>query len=203
MTGFLDLTDKRFGRLTAVRYAGNGKWRCKCECGGTAVVLTANLTKGNSTSCGCKRRETLTKHGMADTKIYRIWMQMIRRCHRENDPAYANYGGRGIIVCDRWRENFLNFIADMGARPGGYQIDRTDNDGNYEPGNCRWVTNKVNKNNMRSNRVVEHLGRRQTIAEWADELSMNYRTLNNRINRGWSPEKAFSVAVQKRKARGT
>lgn len=198
MSGFHDLTGKRFGRLTAVRYVGGGHWRCQCECGGVAVVLTGNLTRGNSTSCGCKRRETLTKHGMADTKVYRIWQQMIRRCHRKNDPAYANYGGRGVIVCDRWRESFSNFLADMGARPGGFQIDRKDNDGNYEPANCHWVSSKANKNNKRTNRVVEFRGRRQTIAEWADELGVHYRTLNNRINRGWPTERAFKAPVRKK-----
>jgi hypothetical protein len=189
-----DIIDQKFGRLTVIRYLGNKKWLCRCDCGGEARVLTSNITSGNSQSCGCQRRETHFKHGMSDTKIYRIWQQMIRRCEVPHDPAYANYGGRGISVCPEWHE-FSRFIADVGIRPEGLQLDRIDNNGNYEPDNWRWVTAKINRNNQRNNRIIEFGGYSRTIAEWADALGVNYRTLNNRLNRGWPVERALTEPV--------
>jgi len=192
------LSGVRFGKLVADHYAGDGKWFCRCDCGQTTTVITTNLTKGNTTSCGCRFRETHVKHGMSNTQVYRAWVQMVRRCENPKDPAFHNYGGRGIKVCERWHD-FMLFITDMGARPAGFQIDRENNDGNYEPGNCRWVTYKINRNNQRTNRLVTVDGRTQTIAQWADERKLNYRTLNNRINRGWSAEDAITQDVQKRR----
>lgn len=187
-----DLSGERFGRLLVSQYVGGGLWRCVCDCGATSQVLTSNLKKGNSTSCGCKRRETSFKHGMSGSRVFSVWRSMIQRCHNPKDRSFHNYGGRGIRVCDEWRESFSQFIADMGARPEGYDLDRIDNDKGYGPDNCRWVSRQRNLNNRRNNRVIEFRGKSQTIAQWASELGMNYRTLNNRINRGWPISRALS-----------
>lgn len=120
---------------------------------------------------------------------------MRARCRSSNDSAYANYGGRGITVSPEW-EDFGVFLADMGRRPSSkHQLDRIDNEKGYSKGNCRWTNSTQNHNNTRTNRTLEFNGRRQTIAEWAAELGINYRTLNNRINRGWTVERALTEPV--------
>lgn len=187
-----NLTGIRFGRLVGLDYAGDGRWRCKCDCGSVVAVITSNLNKGNTTSCGCKRKETLVKHGMSGTKVHAVWKSMVFRCHNPNDRSFHNYGGRGITVCKEWRESFSQFIADMGVRPDGFDIDRIDNEKGYAPENCRWVSRKRNLNNRRDNRRIEFNGASRTIAQWADHLGINYRTLNNRINRGWPIERALT-----------
>lgn len=152
----LDLTGQKFGRLIVTSSAGsNGRplWNCRCDCGNTRVVMAGNLRGGISTSCGCftieRIKEVNTTHGMSGTKEWMIWCQMRQRCLNPNHSRYAEWGGRGITVCDRWLK-FENFIADMGLRPPDKtSIDRIDNDGNYEPNNCRWATAKEQRLNQR------------------------------------------------------
>lgn len=145
----IDLTGQRFGRLTVVgRFAETGKrWGCVCDCGGQAVVVGAKLRSGHTKSCGCLRaivsRAKERRHGLSGTRTHNIWQAMRRRCSRPDQPNYKWYGGRGIKVCERW-ESFDNFLADMGECPEGCEIDRIDGDGNYEPGNCRWVSHRDN-----------------------------------------------------------
>jgi hypothetical protein len=131
---------------------------------------------------------------MSGTPVWHAWQAMIQRCENPKDSAYKNYGGRGITVCNEWHE-FAKFIADMGMRPKGFQLDREDNDLGYSKGNCRWITAKQNLNNRRDNRIIEFEGNSRTIAQWADALGMNYRTLNNRLNRGWPVERALTEPV--------
>jgi hypothetical protein len=122
---------------------------------------------------------------------------MRSRCSNPNDHAYHNYGGRGIQVCERWND-YAAFLADMGRKPHPkMQIDRIDNSKGYGPDNCEWAICKKNQNNKRSNRRVEFGGRVQTIAQWAEEIGINYRTLNNRINRGWTVERALTTPARK------
>lgn len=193
-----EIKNRKFGRLTAIRYVGDSKWWCRCDCGTSLAVITTNLTKGNSTSCGCQRRESLFKHGMGRTALYHAWVAMRSRCNNPKDAAFANYGGRGIKVCERWNE-FPNFLADMGNRPKGYQIDRIDNDGDYEPGNCRWVSPKANLNNKRSSHKVTWKGETLTITQWAERLGIHQRTLFNRIGRGWDLNRAMTERTQIRR----
>lgn len=193
----LDLAGKRFGRLTAFRYVESGKWFCKCDCGNSVTVVTTNLTRGNSKSCGCARNEALFRHGMGSTRVYRVWIAMRQRCENPNNEAFANYGGRGIKVCERWAD-FANFFADMGLPPPKHQIDRIDNDKGYEPGNCRWVIQKVNLNNKRTSRKVEWQGETLTITQWAERLGYHQRTLFNRLGRGWPVARAFTEPTAKR-----
>jgi hypothetical protein len=160
----VDLCGKAFARLTVVQWAGrNWKgdllWECLCDCGTSRVVLGRSLTSGTCKSCGCLNLEVAissnTKHGMSRTAIYHAWVAMIERCDNPKNKAYKNYGGRGITVCERWRESVANFVADMGPRPSKrHTLDRINNDGNYEPTNCRWATWDVQSRNKRKMSVV-------------------------------------------------
>jgi hypothetical protein len=153
----LDLTNHRFGKLTARWPAGRSctriLWLCSCDCGKLSVVFALNLTRNHSSSCGCEGSRTtlkdrLTKHGMTGTPTYKTWLCMIYRCTKPAHEHYKYYGGRGVSVCDRWR-TFSNFYADMGKRPIGMTLDRINNEGNYEPSNCRWATKKEQMANSR------------------------------------------------------
>lgn len=134
------------------------------------------------------------RHSMSGTPQYHAWVAMRARCNNPNDAAYANYGGRGIGVCERWSV-FENFFEDMGPRPARFQLDRVDNDGDYTPDNCRWVAQRDNLNNKRTSHVIEHGGERLTVSQWAERLGIHPRTLFNRIHRGWAIDRALSAPV--------
>lgn len=194
------MIDQRFGRLVVLRrYDGPSKsvsWVCCCDCGTEKSFIGYLLRSGNTKSCGCLRKEvaraTRTTHGRSRTPIYWVWQRMIQRCSNPNTGEYQYYGARGISVCNRWRDSFEDFIADMGERPHGMTIERKDNSGNYEPGNCIWVFHETQMNNMNSNRILEFKGREQTIARWAREVGIKQTTLYMRINAGWSVERALT-----------
>jgi hypothetical protein len=195
-----DLTGRRFGRLIAIGPVGIYKfstgsyvrWLCKCDCTGETVVISASLVGGHTTSCGCRLAEikrdvwkNTRTHGAAH-KIpeYGVWGRMHSRCKNPSDPSYFRYGGRGINVCDRWKD-FANFSADMGLRPSSvHSIERIDNDGNYEPGNCRWATKKEQANNRRTSARITLFGRTQTLAQWAEELGMPQQIISYRVKTG-------------------
>jgi hypothetical protein len=168
-----DYTGQRFGRLTVVRMVGRvnrvAQWECLCDCGNITVATSGNL-KAKTRSCGCLRKEVTsqswTRHGHAKvlegrTPEYQSWTSMLARVRATTGRRFQDYGSRGITVCDRWL-SFENFLADMGPRPDGTSIDRIDNDGNYEPGNCRWATDSQQVSNRR------FLGRRKRTAMTAE-----------------------------------
>lgn len=193
-----DLTGRRFGRLTAIEYYGkssNGHslWLCECDCGNTKVVNISDVKAGKISSCGCYQRErhieNATKHNMCKEhpKLYNEHYNMIQRCHNENCKNYTNYGGRGIKVCDRWRESIRDFYDDVSALPhfeeDGYSLDRIDNDGDYAPNNVRWATNREQNMNRRNTLVVEYNGKTHTLLEWSDILGIPYDILYQHYRR--------------------
>ena len=152
MAKAIDLTGQRFGRLIAVEPTEERishrcvVWRCLCDCGRECFVSSLNLRQGHTKSCGCFALDVRTSHGRAATGEYKSWHGMIDRCENSKHPKFARYGGRGIFACKRWHV-FENFFKDMGPRPKGTSIDRINNDGNYEPGNCKWSTPTEQNNN--------------------------------------------------------
>lgn len=144
------------------------------------------------------RSQTLTTHGLTRSPEFKCWSMMKQRCYNENNPGWPNYGGRGIGVCQRWLESFLNFYADMGPAPGpGFQIDRfPDKNGNYELSNCRWANTREQQQNTRKNKCYTHQGRTHCISEWARILQLNYDTLRKRLKRGWSFIDSITVPAE-------
>jgi len=138
-----------------------------------------------------KRTHGNQTHGMSSSPEYRAWRTMISRCKNPNASAYKNYGGRGISVCQRWVESFENFLSDMGRRPSGLSIDRINNDGNYEPGNCRWATRTEQARNSRMAKPLTFRGETMCFSAWAERTGIHWLTLYKRIKRGWSVEKAL------------
>ena len=191
-----NLKGKVFNRLTVVdKFGSKNKrlfWNCICVCGNKTKVATYDLLHNKIKSCGCLGRETRSKngkanfkHGKCKTSEYGSWTAMIRRCENINDQAYNHYGGRGITVCDRWRNSFLDFYKDMGSKPfNKAQIDRKDNNGNYEPGNCWWTTSLINNNNRNNTLMIKHNGEMCSVADLAREFNLNYQTLLYRFQNG-------------------
>ena len=155
----LRLVGERFGRLTVVEQVlpslGITKWRVRCDCGNERICRGTALTSGHSKSCGCAMMDAVTIHGRTRTAEFRAWQNMIERCTNPKAPKFKNYGGRGIAVCEKWKNRFEAFLADVGERPAPHlTIDRIDNNGNYEPGNVRWTTYSEQNKNRRSNGML-------------------------------------------------
>lgn len=186
-----NLTGLQFGRLTVIAlapYTGRKpRWRCLCRCGEEVVVESSHLKDGHTQSCGCLYEETrmgARKHGARRTPEHNTWCHIVQRCTDRNDTSFHNYGGRGIKVCERWRDSFEAFLADMGPRPSPqHSIDRKDNDGDYGPGNCRWATAAEQSRNRRQNRFIEHAGETLCLKDWAGRVGIGSGTLSNRLKK--------------------
>lgn len=202
----IDLTGSRFGRLVVIgRYGRRGRsvaWLCKCDCGAEIVTRGDSLRKGATQSCGCIHKEQLQHrnytHGLTHTRLHNIWGCMVQRCYNNKTPCYNLYGGRGITICDEWRNEFKSFY-DWSISNGyadNLTIDRIDVNGNYSPDNCRWVTMKEQSNNRSTNRFLEYNGERHTISEWGELLGIDSETLSSRLRRGWSVEKTLTEEIK-------
>lgn len=211
------MTGQRFGKLVVLKRAedyvlSSGRklvqWLCLCDCGKEILVIGENLKKGNTTSCGCYKKDLMkqkqTKHGLSNTRISYIYSGMKDRCFNKNDKRYDNYGGRGITICNEWlgEDGFINFYN--WAINNGYSenltIDRIDTNGNYEPSNCRWETLEIQENNRTNNHMLTYNGETMTMAMWAKKMNMNYKTLATRILvYKWSTEDALTKPVRQRK----
>ena len=194
-----------FGRWTVIsdEYIGKGsnkKYLCQCSCEKQIqrYVRGWNLINGDSKSCGCLTSETVKKrrtiHGETGTRLYNLWVSMKERCNNPNNSRYHRYGGRGITVCKEWRDSFLNF--KKWAYENGYQenlsIDRKDNDGNYEPSNCKWATNKEQCNNRSTNIVIKYKGVEKTATEWSKETGIDSHTIIKRYKQNRPLEEVFA-----------
>ena len=207
-----NLVGKKFGRLTVVDNAkpsinSSGRIRrkvlCSCDCGNTKIVYVDNLTGGKTISCGCVQKERAkqarTIHGDTDSRLYNIWSAIKRRCYKEYDKTYKHYGGRGINMCDDWKNDYDSFRKwslengyDYSASRGECTIDRIDPNGNYEPSNCRWVNMSVQGSNKRTTKKYIYKGEEHSISEWAKITGIDYYTLYQRLNRyGYSIEEAL------------
>lgn len=205
MARYKDITNQKFGRLTAIEYAGSKKyknasvalWKCRCDCGVTVIVDGQTLRAGKTKSCGClskevhrevcsKRNTMYAKHGGYGTRLYRIWNGMKDRCYNPNCHNYQNYGGRGIAVCEEWENDFSAF-RDW-AMNHGYNdtlsIDRICGNKNYEPSNCRWATAKEQCNNLRTNVNITYRGETKTAMQWSEETGIPYGRIVGRFHRG-------------------
>jgi hypothetical protein len=167
MPAFRDITGQRFGQLIAINLSHRDKfkramWNFRCDCGTEKVIAMADVAAELTISCGCFHREELgarrRTHGRGRTKLYKVWTAMKQRCLNPKDRKFKDYGGRGITVCDRWLHSFEAFLEDMGECPPGLSLDRRDNDGPYDPDNCRWTTLIEQSRNMRRRgRLPKHL----------------------------------------------
>lgn len=202
MGKFIDLTGRKFGKLTVIKRVENTlsnkvNWLCKCECGKYSKVISSDLTKKGTKSCGCLTK----KHGLTHHRLYYIWQDMKARCYNLKQQRYNRYGGRNIVVCDEWLNNFKSFYD--WAMNNGYRddltIDRINNDGNYEPNNCRWATLIEQHNNTSRNRHLLYNGENLTIAEWSRKLNMTRNLIRDRLQAGWSVEKALTTPIKHKK----
>jgi hypothetical protein len=197
-----DLTGQKFGRLTVLEVSGKTKnrgliWRCLCECGKVSEVSASSLVTKNTQSCGCLHRERITKHKISRTVEYKAYGHMMSRCYNPDDKNYHNYGGRGITVCQRWQDNPKAFFDDMGPRPKGMELERVDNDGNYEPLNCVWATHYSQARNRRTNDKYLYNGVMTCLKDICKELNLPYTTIQSRIKRfGWSLDESLNRVIK-------
>jgi len=197
----IDVTDMRFGRLVvtgrAPNVGGKAAWLCRCECGNTRNVIGTLLRTGKTKSCGCWKAERIgndrRRHGLTDSPEHLAWMRMRARCSNAKLVGYKNYGGRGISVCERWML-FENFLSDMGLRPSPkHSIDRINNDGNYEPSNCRWAERSVQIRNRRMTKMLTFQGQTMCVTDWENKLGFPVGTIRKRISLGWSQHDAMTT----------
>lgn len=199
------MVGQRYTRLTVIRENGRNKhggvlWLCECDCGNQIEVSTNSLNKGNTKSCGCLYRDYLNnsrpnsiKHGASKSRLYTIWRDMKLRCYNKKQIGYKNYGARGIKVCNEWLYDFISFknwAMDSGYQ-NGLTLDRLDNDGNYEPSNCKWSTPKEQSNHKRNNRCVVYRGEKHTIAEWSNLTGIKYHLIWTKLKNGYSMDDIF------------
>jgi hypothetical protein len=200
----IDLTGQRFGRLIALRRQendqfGKARWLCRCDCGGETITRSNTLRKRETRSCGCLHAEAVRRsrrtHGRSRSYLYRIWCSAKARCHNPTDAHYKDYGARGITMCDAWRASFAQFLADVGERPSPHlTLGRKDNNGPYNPENCRWESYKQQGQNKRDTILVRYKGKALTLGEWATRLGIAETALYYRLRTsGWSIQRTLET----------
>lgn len=207
---FRDLTGMKFGKLTVICRADdyvqpNGnkstQWLCSCECGKNKIVKAAYLVSSHTVSCGCYAKDLLKKrsikHGKRQTRIYRTWCGIKRRCYNKNDKAYKHYGERGVTICEQWKDDFSSFYN--WATKNGYtdelSIDRIDNNGNYCPENCRWVTAKEQNRNYSRNHNITFNGITMCITDWDKKIGRYKGYIYTLIKSGLSDKEALEKGL--------
>lgn len=202
-----NMINKIFGRWTVISLSHKVKytkyWLCRCECGETRTVSESHLKSGGSKSCGCLKRELsyklLKTHGKSKTTEYIIWKSMRQRCLNSNNPRNKFYKQKGIKLCDRWLASFENFYEDMGERPSSkHSVGRINNDGNYEPSNCRWETAEEQQNNTSRNHYIDYNGQIITMKQISNIYKISYYVLRSRLRYGWGIKEAIETPVGKR-----
>lgn len=203
---FKDITGQKFGRLTALNrihaIKGHTYWSCSCDCGEFVNVRIDALLGGVTNSCGCYQKklakEINTTHGKTKSKLYKVFDAIKQRCYNKHNKQYKHYGGRGIAVCDEWKNDFMTFYdwAVSNGYKEGLTIDRIDVNGNYEPSNCRLATQKQQQRNKRNNIIIVVNGKKHCLMEWCELLNLSYTAVRKRIGRGWAIEKALELEVK-------
>lgn len=204
MPKFQDLTGQKFNYLTVIKRIFKEKnkgtyWLCKCVCGNETIVAASKLKSGHTKSCGCKLKELCRnaniKHNMTKSREFVIWCGIKQRCFDKNSSHYNRYGGRGITVCPEWL-NFENFYKDMGNIPKGYSIDRIDNNGNYEPNNCRIIPIGKQKRNTSKSLIITYNNDTDCLINLCEKYNKDYNLVYQRIHNGWEVKKAFECPKQ-------
>lgn len=213
----LNLLGKKFDRLTVIKEYGRDKnkqvlWLCKCECGKNVVHRSGDLTSKHVKSCGCLKNELVSKritqynkenklkHGDSFSKLYGVWHCMKQRCYCKTYRNYCDWGGRGITVCDEWKNDYRAFKkwAMENGYKEGLSIDRINNNGNYEPKNCRWTTPLEQANNRRNSKHLMYNGEEHSVVEWAKIMGIDREIIYHRLSAGWSIEKTLTTPVRKK-----
>jgi hypothetical protein len=209
----INLKGKKFNRLLVLEENGRDiegrvTWLCRCDCGKEITAVGYRLNAGSPISCGCQKSEVTikrnTKHGLANRNkrhpMYVLYMGMKQRCYYPKNKRYKNYGGRGIKVCDRWLNNFELFLEDMGERPSKkHSLDRIDNNGDYEPSNCRWATSLEQQGNNSKNHWVEYYGEKMIIADLERKLNIKLSGAYYHLKRGKSIQEAVDFIINNKK----
>jgi len=205
-----DLAGRVYGRLTVLPFTKKDQrysayWLCQCSCGKKKFIRVDHLNSGRVKSCGCLNREETVRrnkeniiHGMSGTPTYKTWDSMKRRCLNPKDKDFANYGGRGIMVCQRWITSFACFFEDMGVKPKNMTLDRIDNSRGYSKDNCRWADCKTQGRNKRTNNLQTYNGETLPIIEWAERFNMSDELLRDRLRNGWTMERALFEPLRER-----
>lgn len=216
MPAFKDLSGNQYGFLTVLKFHSTKKfatsqtslWECRCECGSIKITAASALKSGRTVSCGCQKVEQARKHWdkrgrkhcLSDHPLYQRWLNMNNRCHKPTNTSYKWYGAKGITVCQEWREspqNYIDYVLSLGWVEG-LSIDRIDGAKGYCPENTRLATAKIQANNVSRNHVLDWSGQQKTLSEWADHVGIPYATLQTRIYRGWSIERALATSSNPR-----
>ena len=217
MSRFIDLTGQRFGNLVVVGVASkfdlpptkskSKVFECLCDCGKRVFARSSLLKNGDKKSCGCidhsiwseTAKRVHSTHNLSKTKLYHIWVGIKDRCYNKNNKDFKHYGAKGVCVSDIWRNDFVCFYkwAYNNNYCDGLSIDRIDNNGNYEPSNCRWITIKEQQNNKSSNIIYEYNGEKLTQSQLCRKYNINLRTFRYRFNKGMSIDKCLNTPIRK------